>query len=168
MKLAISSRGGKELDFTGIDFVKTDSVDIVHNLNSYPWPLADNSVDEVNCTHTYSIIKDDKAFMAELYRICKNDAIIKIISPYYTSLSSFSNPDILRRVNEFTFVFYHSVFREAQKLDKLPFDFKVIGHGLQWLNPWEAKSEEAKEYAKTHYWNVVEDIVVHISPIKKV
>lgn len=168
MKLAISSRGGKEPGFVGIDFVKTDAVDIVHDLNSYPWPIEDNSVDEMMCTHTYVIIKDDKAFMSELYRICKPNSTIKTINPYYTSLRAVSNPEILRKVNEFTFVFYNSTFRESQKLDKLPFDFKVLGSGFQWLDPWPKMSEEAKEYAKLHYWNVIEDIVVHISPIKEV
>lgn len=147
--------------------MKTDSVDIVHDLNSYPWPFENNSIDEIACTHTYSIIKDDKYFMAEMYRICKPGAIIKMINPYYTSLRSFSNPDILRRVNEFTFIFYNSGFRDAQKLDKLTFDFNVLGQGFQWISPWDKMSDEAKEYAKLHHWNVIEDIVVHLNPIKK-
>lgn len=46
-------------DWIGVDIVETPSVDIVHNLNQYPWPFESNSVDEVHCSHYIEHIPHD-------------------------------------------------------------------------------------------------------------
>jgi predicted SAM-dependent methyltransferase len=33
--------------FTGVDIIKTPAVDVVHNLDVFPYPFADNSAEEI-------------------------------------------------------------------------------------------------------------------------
>ena len=47
----------KREGFIGVDIVSAPGVDIVHDLNVYPWPFEDNSVDEINCSHYIEHIK---------------------------------------------------------------------------------------------------------------
>jgi ubiquinone/menaquinone biosynthesis C-methylase UbiE len=166
LKLTIASRGGKEPGFTGIDSIKTEHVDIVWDLEVYPWPIQDNSVEEISCIHQFVMAKDLIKFMAELYRISKPEAGIKFICPYYTSIKAISNPEIQRQVSEATFMFFDSDFRKENKLTPYMFNFKPIQSGLSWIEPWGRKSEENKEFSKTHYWNVVEDIIILTKVIK--
>jgi len=49
----------KGADWIGVDVSKTSSVDIVHDLNIYPWPFEDNSIDEIYCSHYIEHIKHD-------------------------------------------------------------------------------------------------------------
>lgn len=51
MKLDIACGANKKEGFTGIDIADVPSVDIVHDLNVYPWPIEDESVEEIWCSH---------------------------------------------------------------------------------------------------------------------
>jgi hypothetical protein len=60
MKLDIGCGANKKEGFTGIDIAAIEGVDIVHDLNVYPWPIEDNSIDEVWCSHYIEhIVKDN-------------------------------------------------------------------------------------------------------------
>lgn len=87
--------------FLGVDRVKTPAVDLVYNLNITPYPLSDNSVDEIIADNILEHLDDVIAIMEELYRICQNGAVIKISLPYYKSSGAFADPThkhFLRRI----------------------------------------------------------------------
>ena len=50
-KLDLACGGAKKEGFTGVDIADIEGVDIVHDLNIYPWPFEDGSVEEINCSH---------------------------------------------------------------------------------------------------------------------
>lgn len=50
-KIDLACGDNKKEGFFGIDMVDIEGVDLVHDLNVYPWPIEDNSIEEVNVSH---------------------------------------------------------------------------------------------------------------------
>jgi len=69
----------------GIDRVALPGVDVVHDLNIYPWPFPDNTFDHIVCKHSLSHLDDFLRAIEELHRIAKPEAIVEILAPHYAS-----------------------------------------------------------------------------------
>lgn len=69
----------------GVDMIKLPEVDVVHDLNSFPWPFADNTFDHVVCKHSLEHLNNFIGVIEEIYRITKPDGIIEILVPHYAS-----------------------------------------------------------------------------------
>ena len=71
--------------YINIDKAKIPGVDVVHNLNKYPWPFKDNYFDEIYARdfieHTENLVKT----MKEISRVSKNNAKLRLIVPYWHS-----------------------------------------------------------------------------------
>ena len=50
-KLNLGSGEDIKKDYVNLDAVKLKGVDIVYNLNKYPWPLKDNEFDFIYCNN---------------------------------------------------------------------------------------------------------------------
>lgn len=76
----------------GVDLLKLPGVDVVHNLDDYPWPFADNSTDiffvHSALEHFDNLVK----FFDEVWRIGKNGGKIIITVPYFRNIDSFTDP----------------------------------------------------------------------------
>lgn len=44
--------------YINLDFLKMDGVDVVHNLNKFPYPFEDNQFDEVYASHILEHLDD--------------------------------------------------------------------------------------------------------------
>lgn len=77
---------------TGIDRVKTAAADIVHELDVYPWPIADGSFDLIVASHVVEHVSDVLRFFEELHRISAPGAQIRIATPHFTSPDAFADP----------------------------------------------------------------------------
>lgn len=66
--------------------------DVVHNLEIIPYPFKDNTFDEVVIFHVLEHIENQIGLFNELNRICKNNAVIKIVVPYFASPSYYIDP----------------------------------------------------------------------------
>jgi hypothetical protein len=70
--------------------------DLVHDLNVFPWPFDDDSVEEVNAKHVLEhlgeTIEQRFGIIKELYRICKNGAMIHIEVPHPRHEDFISDP----------------------------------------------------------------------------
>lgn len=66
----------------GLDFIALDTVDIVHDLNSFPYPIADGTYDEIYCNHILEHVDDLVSVMKEIYRIGKNGCKVFIRGPH--------------------------------------------------------------------------------------
>ncbi len=75
----------------GMDIVALDGVDVVHNVNVSPWPFEDNTFDEIIMSHLIEHCDSIPRLMEEVHRVSKNGAIIKIITPHYTDMISWSD-----------------------------------------------------------------------------
>jgi predicted SAM-dependent methyltransferase len=145
--------------FFGVDIAKVPKVDLVYDLEKYPWPFPDNSVDEAVCNHYIEHTKDIIKFMDEVHRILTPGAKIIIRAPYYNSVRAWQDPTHTRVISEATFLYYNKQWREQNKLTHYPiksdFDFS---YGYDFMPDWAMRSEEARAFATRHYTNVVADI----------
>ncbi len=162
MKIAIN--GGVEKDSGYLLFNKNG--DINHDPDTYPWPLEDNIVEEVFINMYLHIPKDLEMFLSELYRICKTNTVIRTVNNYYTHIRA-TDPYANRKISEITMAFYDKNFRELNNLPPLSFNFRVDGMNFIYSEHWQSRSEEQKEFAKIHYWNVIEQFLLQFTVIKE-
>lgn len=153
--------------YFGIDIAKTEAADAVMNLESFPWDIESESAEDIWCSHYVEHTSDLISFMDEVYRILKPGGTIKIIAPYYTSMRCWQDPTHKRAISEATFLYFNKNWRDVNKLDhygiKSDFDFT---YGYDMNGDWASKHDEARNYAITHYWNVVNDIHVVLTKRK--
>jgi hypothetical protein len=181
LKLSLACGDHKPEGFKGVDIVKTDSTDYVQDLLSFPWKqFADNSVDEIECSHFIEHIPHGDGyhdpflrFFDEIYRILKpaefdpnnpniaTCGIINIVAPYYSSMRAWQDPTHQRAISEASFLYLNKQWRIDNKLDHYDvtcdFDFSY-GYALD--PTWQNRNQEAQAFAIKHYINVVTDIQV--------
>lgn len=93
LKLDIGCGKNKKEGFHGIDSIAFDGVDTVHDARK-PWPFADNSVEEVHCSHFIEHLNaQERIFFAnELWRVTVEGAKSAIITPYWCSNRAYGDP----------------------------------------------------------------------------
>jgi ubiquinone/menaquinone biosynthesis C-methylase UbiE len=93
--------------YINLDNIKLPGVDIVHNLNKYPWPFRKNTFNEVYCDnvleHLDSIIKP----MEEIWRISRGGGKVKIIVPIFPSVWAMIDPTHKQFFTYMTFNYFH-------------------------------------------------------------
>ena len=160
-KLDVACGQSKTPGFFGVDIAPGEGVDMVYDLENFPWPIPDNSVDELVCNHYIEHTKDLIKFMDELHRIMKPGKQALIRAPYYNSMRAWQDPTHTRAISEATFLYYNKDWRVANRLDHYPvkadFDY---GFGYDFAPDWAMRAEEARAFAVRHYTNVVMDIQV--------
>ncbi len=85
MKLDLGCGARCRDGFTGVDCLKLDGVEVVHDLNALPYPFDDDSVDEIWLDQVIEHLQSPIRVVEELWRICRHDAIVHIGVPYFRS-----------------------------------------------------------------------------------
>lgn len=75
----------------GVDQSPLPGVDVVHDLDCYPWPFEDNSVDRIVCRHSLAHLQNIVRTMEEIHRIARRGAIIEIVTPHFSSDNAFTD-----------------------------------------------------------------------------
>jgi SAM-dependent methyltransferase len=161
IKLNIGCGQQRQDGFIGLDKEKTGVTDIVQNLETYPWPFEDNSVDEIVCSHYVEHVRDLIPFIDEMHRIMKQGAKATIVAPYYASMRACQDPTHVRFICEASFLYFNKGWRDANKLDhyQISSDFD-FSYGYSVSPEWANRSEDARVFAMKHYINVINDIHV--------
>lgn len=99
---------GKEIleGYVNLDEADLPGVDVIQNINKFPWPFKDNTFDEVYCSHVLEHVEDLNNVMGEIKRICKNGAIIRIRVPHFSCGVSYRDPTHRRLFSYFTFDYF--------------------------------------------------------------
>ncbi len=168
LRLDLACGERKAEGFTGVDAANVPGVDIVCNLDAYEWPFDQNSVNEIRCSHYLEHTRDIKRFMEEAYRVLVPGGIMVITCPYYTSIRAFMDYTHVRPVSENTFIYFNQPWLTSQLLGHydVKVDFDITAIKYIYGPEWEPRSLEAREWARAHYWNVVQDIIVQLRTIK--
>jgi methyltransferase family protein len=108
VKLDLGCGPSKQADFVGIDTRPLPGVDIVHDLEQFPWPLPDNCAQFVLMSHFFEHVKPWKTldFMAELHRVCRDGAQVAIAAPYATEYRFVQDPTHCNPSNEATWWYW--------------------------------------------------------------
>lgn len=169
--------GNQKMDgYIGVDF-HNKNADVVHNLFEFPWPFEDDSIYEFYCSHFVEHIPIQlpdgsyglNRFMDEAYRCLMPGGTMHIVAPYYTSIRAHQDPTHCRSITELTFLYYSQKFAESIGVDHYmsKCNFEPVSKQYALLPEFEALGDEAREYARKHYFNVVADIsfVIRKAPL---
>ncbi len=127
-KLNLGSGTDIREDYVNLDVFKFKGVNVVHDLNKFPFPFQDNSFSEVLISHVLEHIEDPVKVMEEVWRISENGAIIKIGVPYFSGLNAVGDPTHKHFFAAKTFDFFErgklgkgNYFEESKKMN-----FKIV------------------------------------------
>ena len=111
--LDIGCGGNKQAEnFVGMDKRALPGVDLVHDVEVFPWPLEDDSVHLAVCSHLLEHIKPWLTidFFNEAWRVLQPDAQLVIAVPYGVSGGFQQDPTHCNIVIETTFQYFDPVF----------------------------------------------------------
>ncbi len=110
IQLDIGCGEAKQPGYFGLDIRDLRTVDIVHDFESYPWPLPDECVIRALASHVIEHINPAKFgminFMNEVWRVCKVDAQFVIAMPYPTSPGFYQDPTHCNPRNETVWAYF--------------------------------------------------------------
>ena len=78
--------------YINLDVTNLPNIDVVHNLNKYPWPFKDNTFTLIRCPYVLEMLDDFIKAIEEIHRISKDGAIIKVYSPLFPNMRSAQDP----------------------------------------------------------------------------
>ena len=88
-KLNIGCGSDIKKGYINLDKSKVKGVDVVHDIDKVPWPFKSNYFDEIFAQDVVEHTKDLFKTMKEMHRICKKNAKVRIIVPYWHSSGAF-------------------------------------------------------------------------------
>jgi ubiquinone/menaquinone biosynthesis C-methylase UbiE len=148
MKLNLGCGNHRIEGFLGVDKLKTSAADIIYNLSIFPYPFHNNSIEEVTLYHILEHLPDTIEVMNEIWRICKNEAKVRIIVPYYNSPGACHDPTHVRFFTERTFDYFtedgttfsseynYYSFARFEIISVIPSQrkiFTILPRRIQWL-----------------------------------
>lgn len=129
MKLHLGCGRDYKKGYVNCDISQEINPDKIVDLEK-PLDFKDNSVDEIIINHTLEHIKDIFALLKEIYRICENNAIIKIRVPYFASESAFST---ITHIRFFSLTTFDVLDKDnPRSYDAPDVNMKVIRKQLHW------------------------------------
>ncbi|MEW5975558.1 MAG: methyltransferase domain-containing protein [Acidobacteriota bacterium] len=87
----------------GLDIVPLEGVDVVHDLNQFPYPFEANTFDGVRIIHVIEHIQSIPRTMEEVHRISKPGAQVQIVTPHHSDASSWQDPTHIWHLNSRSF-----------------------------------------------------------------
>ena len=106
--------GARRLDgAVNVDVTPVTGPDLVHDLNCYPWPFADNQFEKVVAHDVIEHLDDVAAAMGEIHRVCAPGAVVHISVPHFSSDGAYTDPTHRHYFGAFTFDY----FSEAHPLN---------------------------------------------------
>jgi predicted SAM-dependent methyltransferase len=124
-------------------------------------PFKDNTFEEVTAEHIIEHISDTERIMKEIWRICKNGAVVKITVPHYKTEAAFTDPTHKRFFSPGTFEYFTKKRKTSYYFD---FEYEIVNIKV------ERKGILRKLLHHLHLdrvlWNVNGDISVVLRVVK--
>ena len=90
----------------GIDYNSSSAADVLVDLDSFPYPFADRTFDQLRAIHVIEHVTDVVRTMEEFHRLVRPGGRIRIETPHYTDYSSFCDPTHKHHLNSFSFRYF--------------------------------------------------------------
>lgn len=125
----------KEPGALGVDWWPGDAVDLVADLNTFPWPLDENAFDRIVCSHIIEHVADVVGFMSEIHRIGQDGALVEITTPHFSSTASWQDPTHCRHLS----LFWHELFNEQGYLSARTGVFHFVSRSLHFSSAFQSQ-----------------------------
>ena len=185
LNLNLGSGSKRIKNYINLDKFEIFKPDIVHDLEKFPYPFDNDSVDNILLSHILEHVgqKPDtfNLIMKELYRICKNSALLDIIVPHPRHDDFLADPTHVRAITLSGLRLYDKELNEKwqkQKAANTPLalihnvNFKVrqVRYDLDkkyfdMINNQKINKQELNEIMNK-YNNVVKQIFIQLEAIK--
>lgn len=176
--------------FEGVDLLAPNARKV--DLLKFPWPWADDSVDELHCSHfvehidcraveardlvdpnpqmvdRYVGVDMFFAFFDEAWRVLKHDGTFKVICPALRSNRAFQDPTHRRFIASETFAYLNRPWRESVGLShyRVRANFNgACNHTIPVEMSLLSAEAQARRFAES--WNVIHDWVADLVAVKK-
>lgn len=183
LKLNLGSGNHPQPGYVNVD--KFGSPDVVHDLETFPWPWETSSVGEVLLNHVLEHLgaTTDVFFgvIRELYRVCAPGATIRIVVPHPRHDDFISDPTHVRAVTPRTFSLFskakNAEFQRRREANSpwgmhLDVDFEIQNVVTILDEPWATRyskqelSRDEIAQAIRQFNNVVKEVRMVISVVK--
>ena len=128
IKLDIGCGSSKKNGFIGVDQLKLEGVDIVHDLNVIPYPFQDNYADEIILDNVLEHLNNPIDVIHELHRIAKPLCQITIKVPYFRSFYAVIDPTH-KHLFSYSYFFYFDkkhIYNQQYRYFNIFFNIKSI------------------------------------------
>lgn len=180
IKINIGSGTSRFEGFINIDFDKSSNPDYILDLEKDYLPFDNNTVDEVIAHHILEHLGEGYFHcIKELYRVCKNGAIINIEVPHHRSEIFFADSTHKRPITAFGLTlfskknnkyFKEQGFANSRLGEYLDVDFELVEH-LNILNNdlkdfiKQFPEKDLEKYSEV-YGNIIEIVKIKLRVIK--
>lgn len=166
----------KASGYIGVDRFPLPGVDIVADLNER-FPFDNEYVDVILAQHSLEHLDDLNHVMSEIYRVCKDGAIVFILSPYSNQSGNRANHYHKLIFNEHTFRFFsneadnpyvgaddlyipHLITYGLGRTDNsdMNMEFHQVGMEFFYYKQYRFLTEEQKRHARQAFQNVCDQI----------
>lgn len=175
LKLDLGCGPNKKPGYLGVDRYSFPNVDFVTPLGDrlVKWPFADNSVEDVHCSHFLEhLTQDERAyFMNELFRVLTPGGKALFITPHWCSNRAYG--DITHKwpaISEMFFFYLNAAWRQGNAphtdLQWNPLGFNCdFDFGANYNTDPEliGKSDETQRFMMKYYKEAAQDIVCTIT-----
>ena len=150
IKLDVGCGDAKQKGFVGMDIRKRKGVDIVHDVQKFPWPIPSNSCHTILMSHLWEHIepKNRMKLMEEVWRVMKPDGQFLLSAPYATSRGAFQDPTHYTAPNEATFTYFdptkplYNVYKPSP-WQLVRNNYQMNGNMEVIMYPWKKKNGRA-------------------------
>nr|WP_199065386.1 hypothetical protein [Chromobacterium sp. ASV5] len=152
LKLNLGCGYDKRPGFINVDSEAACQPDQVVDLETFPWPWADNSVSEILLSHVLEHLgADTKTYLSiikELYRVCAPDACVTIIVPHPRSDNYLADPTHVRPITAMGLHMFNQELNRQSMAEGhastplgiyLGVDWVMESSDLKILEPWASR-----------------------------
>lgn len=158
MVLDVGCGDKKTSGAVGIDICELPGVDVVHDLNCFPYPFDDDTFDKVIMNNILEHLDDTIKVMREVYRILKPDGTIHVEVVYWNHKYTWSDPQHKHAFTELSWEFYTG----KRKQYYTNYAFEMVS--LKWQYDYHLKliPKFIKRFLGIFFCNVIAGMVVEM------
>ena len=131
--LDIGCGAAKRQGAVGIDIMPKPGVDIIHDLNHYPWPIEDHQFDRAIFNGSLECLDSIVRAMEEVHRILKAGGRTEILSTHFAASNSYWDPLQKWHFSFFTFDYFTEGFVNPVYTDK---KYRIIQRKFLFRRKW--------------------------------